>query len=94
MLPYASQFQKNGNVPTVLRTGPYRFYFYSHEPNEPPRVHVDRETKSAKFWLQPVELARNFGFSAMELGKLQSLVEEHQRELMEAWDGYFGAGRG
>jgi uncharacterized protein DUF4160 len=81
-------------VPTVLRTGPYRFYFYSHEPNEPPHVHVDRETKSAKFWLQPVGLARNFGFSAMELGKLQSLLEEHQRELLEAWDGYFGIGGG
>jgi len=81
-------------VPTVLRTGPYRFYFYSHEPNEPPHVHVDRETKSAKFWLQPVGLARNFGFSAMELGKLQSLVEEHQKALMEAWDGYFGSGGG
>ena len=81
-------------MPTVLRTGPYRFYFYSHEPNEPPHVHVDRETKSAKFWLQPVGLARNFGFSAMELGKLQSLVEEHQKALMEAWDGYFGSGGG
>ncbi len=81
-------------MPTVLRTGPYRFYFYSHEPNEPPHVHVDRETKSAKFWLQPAGLARNFGFSAMELGKLQSLVEEHQKALMEAWDGYFGSGGG
>ena len=44
-------------MPTVLRSGPYRFYFYSHEPNEPPHVHVDRDDLSAKFWLQPVGLA-------------------------------------
>ena len=34
--------------PTVLREGPYRFYFYSHEPNEAPHVHVDRDDQSAK----------------------------------------------
>jgi hypothetical protein len=41
--------------------GPYRIYFYSHEPNEPPHVHVDRDDQSAKFWLDPVALARNLG---------------------------------
>jgi hypothetical protein len=35
-------------VPTVLRSGPYRVYFHSHEPNEPPHVHVDRADQSAK----------------------------------------------
>lgn len=29
-------------MPTVLRSGPYRVYFFSHDPNEPPHVHVDR----------------------------------------------------
>jgi len=79
-------------MPTVLRLGPYRLYFYSHEPNEPPHVHIDRDNLSAKFWLEPAVLARNFGFGARELRKLQSLVEEHQTELLEAWDGYFGVG--
>ncbi len=35
-------------MPTILRTGPYRLYFYSHEPNEPPHIHVDRDDQSAK----------------------------------------------
>jgi hypothetical protein len=70
-------------VPTVLRSGPYRAYFYRHEPNESPHVHVDRDSLSAKFWLEPVSLARNFGFSATELGRVQSIVEEHQSELLE-----------
>ena len=80
-------------MPTVLREGPYRFYFYSHEPNEPPHVHVDRDDLSAKFWLTPVSLARNLGFSAVELRRLQSMVEEHKAELLEAWHGHFGADR-
>ena len=71
-------------MPTVLRSGPYRFYFYSHEPNEPPHVHVDRDELSAKFWLDPIGLARNFGFSAHEVNTVQSLVETNQKELMEA----------
>jgi hypothetical protein len=78
-------------VPTVLREGPYRFYFYSHEPNEPPHVHIDRDDLSAKFWLDPVSLAPNFGFGASELRSLQSLVAKNQDELLEAWHGYFGA---
>ena len=79
-------------MPTVLKTGPYRVYFYSHEPNEPPHVHIDRDDLSAKFWLEPVGLARNMGFKARELNRLQSLVVEHQAEFLEAWNGYFGVG--
>ena len=77
-------------MPTVLRIGAYRFYFYSHEPNEPPHIHIDRDNLSAKFWLEPVALAKNIGFRAKELRKLESLVTENQTTLVEAWYGYFG----
>ncbi|MFM2312900.1 MAG: hypothetical protein RLZZ04_2176 [Cyanobacteriota bacterium] len=53
-------------MPTILRIGAYRFYFYSHEPNEPPHVHIDRDNLSAKFWLESVALAKNIGFRGME----------------------------
>jgi hypothetical protein len=79
-------------MPTVLKTGPYRIYFYSHEPNEPPHVHIDRDNLSAKFWLEPSSLSRNFGFAPKELRKLLSLVEEHRTEFLEAWNEYFSAG--
>jgi hypothetical protein len=45
-------------VPVVERWRGYRFYFYSHEPHEPPHVHVDARGCTAKFWLQPMSLAR------------------------------------
>ena len=79
-------------MPTVLRSGAYRFYFYSHEPNEPPHIHVDRDELSAKFWLDPVQLARNFGFRAHELRAIQSIVTEHSGEFQEAWNEFFGIG--
>lgn len=80
-------------MPTILRVGPYRLYFYSHEPNEPPHVHIDRENVSAKFWIENVALARNVGFSAKELGILLRLVREHQSTLLEAWYEYFGTNK-
>lgn len=80
-------------MPTVLRSGPYRVYFFSHEPNEPAHVHVDRDDLSAKFWLQPVALVRNFGFPAHELRRIRNLIEEHQASLLEAWNGHIGAKR-
>ena len=77
-------------MPTVIRTGPYRIYYFSHDLQEPPHVHIDRERLSAKFWLRPVSLARNLGFSARELRRIQSILVDHQAELLEAWHGDFG----
>ncbi|MDC7240502.1 MAG: DUF4160 domain-containing protein [Spirochaetales bacterium] len=79
-------------MPTVIRIGPYRFYFYSHEPNEPPHIHIDRDDSTAKFWISPVHLARNTGFTAKELNHLEKLVQENENKIMEAWNGYFGTG--
>jgi hypothetical protein len=78
-------------LPTVLREGAYRFYWYSHEPGEPPHVHVDRNDRSAKFWLEPVALARNLGFPAHELRRIRDIVESNQADFLEFWNGYFGA---
>jgi hypothetical protein len=78
-------------MPTSLRSGPYRIYFHSHEPNEPPHIHVDRDDLSPKFWLEPTALVRNYGFSAPELGKIERIVTAHQPELLEAWHERHGA---
>lgn len=80
-------------MPTVLREGPYRLYFFSHEPYEPPHVHVDRDDDSAKVWLDPVGIAQNFGFRAHELRRIERLVVENQETLLEAWHGYHGIER-
>lgn len=76
-------------MPTVCIIGPYRFYFYSHEPNEPPHIHVDRDGFSAKFWLQKISLAKNTGFRQKEINALQKLVTEHQKQFLDKWHEYF-----
>ena len=75
---------------TALRTGPYRLYFYSHQLNEPPHVHIDRDNDSCKFWLDSVARAGNLGFNAKELRDLEKMIIENQQRLLEAWHEYFG----
>ena len=77
-------------MPTILRIGAFRFYFYSHEPNEPPHVHVDRAEATIKVWLDPVEVAKSRGFRAHEIGGIVAMVGEHRTQLLEAWHEYFG----
>ena len=76
-------------MPTVARIGPYRFFFFSNEGNEPPHIHVQRDAKLAKFWLQPVRPAMNSGFSSSERRKIERLVVEHRDEFLSAWQDYF-----
>ena len=76
-------------MPTVLRTGPYRFYFYSSDRAEPPHVHVARDASVAKFWLDPVRLAWSRGFSATELRAIEAIVAENVQQLLEAWNAFF-----
>jgi hypothetical protein len=76
-------------MPTVLRSGPYRFFFYSGDRDEPPHIHVERDDCEAKFWLDPIRLERSRGFGRKEIGRLQDLVEENQTLLLEGWNGYF-----
>ena len=76
-------------MPTVRVIGPYRFYFYSHETNEPPHIHVDKDDFSAKFWLEEISLAKNLGFRQKELNKLEKLVARHQKQFLDDWYGYF-----
>jgi len=76
-------------MPTVLRIGPYRFFFYAGDRDEPPHIHVERENKKAKFWLDPVRLQKSRGFSRQEINRIQRLVEENRERLLGGWDEYF-----
>ena len=77
-------------MPTVLRWNGYRFYFFSNEGAEPPHVHVDKVGNTAKYWLQPVALARSIGYSAKELKQIEGKVAEQAETFLEAWHEHFG----
>ncbi|HEX4128570.1 MAG TPA: DUF4160 domain-containing protein [Pirellulales bacterium] len=76
-------------VPTVLRVGRYRFFFFSNEGTEPPHIHVKAGEHEAKFWLDPVELAANYAFNVRELGQIEQIVADFREELLETWNEYF-----
>jgi len=77
-------------LPTILRSGPYRFFFYSADQDEPPHIHVEREDSQAKFWLDPVELEWNGGFARYEIRRIEGIIEESGELLLREWHEYFG----
>jgi hypothetical protein len=77
-------------MPTVLRVDGYRFFFVSLDRSEPPHIHVKRERKVAKVWLDPVVMERTGGFSRVEINKIMRLVQEHREHLLEKWYEFFG----
>jgi hypothetical protein len=76
-------------MPVVLRIGRYQFFFFSNEGREPPHIHVRASGDEAKFWLDPVQLAANYGFNASEINEIKLLVIEYQEDLVEAWYEHF-----
>ena len=80
--------------PTVLKDGPYRVFFYSADGSEPPHVHVNRDDRTAKLWLEPVKVENGGGFPQNELSKIEALVQKHQVALLKAWHDFFGTGSG
>jgi hypothetical protein len=76
-------------MPTVFRSGPYRFFFYAGDGAEPPHVHVECESSRAKFWLSPVRLQESGGFARAEMNRLAALVEENRDLLLNAWNDFF-----
>ena len=78
-------------MPTVvLRVRGHRFFFFSNEGHEPRRIHVETGDKYAKFWLNPIALARSEGHTAEEIRQLRELVEEYRDLFEEKWNEHFG----
>jgi hypothetical protein len=78
-------------MPTVPRSGPYRFFFYAGDRDEPQHVHVERDDQIAKFWLDPLRLQKSGGFPRAELRRIERIIEDNHSEIVEAWNEYFGS---
>jgi len=68
-------------MPTVLRIGSYRFFFYSGDREEARHVHVERDSNRGKFWLDPVRLADSGGFGRAEIKRVEALVRDNAAVL-------------
>ena len=76
-------------MPTVLNVKSYRFFFYAGDKGEPQHVHVERDDKMAKFWLDPIRLQSSGGFRRIEINKIHTIIHENHSKLLEAWNEYF-----
>lgn len=78
-------------MPTVKNiSGPCRFFFYSFDCNEPTHIHVQREKKVCKFWLEPIILCKNNGFSPKELVSIRKTIKLNRDNMLEAWNEHCG----
>jgi hypothetical protein len=75
--------------PSVFREKGYRFYFLSNEEKRI-HIHVTCEGGEAKFWLEPiVSLAASHGLNPRTLAEIQRIVEAHEHDILQAWQGHF-----
>jgi hypothetical protein len=55
-------------------------------------MHVDRENRSAKFWLDPVILlSDNNGFRRKELRDIERILRSNLETLRNEWDNFCNA---
>ncbi len=80
-------------MPTIRNlSGKYRFFFCSFDCSEPIHVHVQREKFLCKFWLVPIVLGKNVGFSPKELNDIRKLVVKYKDSISRAWHEHCGKG--
>jgi len=72
-------------MPTALREKGYKFYFVMFDLNEPMHIHIDKQHKTAKFWLSPVRIARNRGYRDHELKEIEAIIQAHLQQLIARW---------
>jgi hypothetical protein len=76
-------------MPTVMRVGRYRLFFFANEGAEPRHVHVEAGGAYAKLWLEPVAFADARGLNVKEMNEVRRLVLRHKQQCVEAWDEFF-----
>lgn len=71
-----------------MRVNGYRFFFYSYE-HLPIHIHVEKDSKTAKFEVEKNELIRSRGFNASELKEIRKLVDINIELFKNKWNEYF-----
>jgi hypothetical protein len=75
--------------PTILKNGPYRFFFNSREESRM-HIHIATADGTAKFWLEPiVALANYHNLNSKDLRKIERIVRQRQDEFITAWRHHF-----
>ena len=76
-------------MPTIMIIYGFRFFFYSNEETRM-HVHIERQNREAKIWLDTFEVAYNRDFRDVELNKIIKIVRQHEKTFKKAWNSHFG----
>ena len=76
---------KSVAMPTILRRKGYRFFFYIND-HLPIHIHIEKQNKTAKFNLEPIELIRSRKFNAAEIREIRKLVEHNKALFKQKWN--------
>ncbi|OGC24985.1 hypothetical protein A2291_01550 [candidate division WOR-1 bacterium RIFOXYB2_FULL_42_35] len=76
-------------MPTVFIVEGFRFFFFSNEGGEPLHIHVELAEKYAKFWLNPIMLAKNYKFNSSDLKRIEEIIGKRKKEIEVKWNEYF-----
>jgi hypothetical protein len=77
-------------MPTVFEWKGWRFVFYSLDSIEPPHIHIRKDKKEIKVWLENIAIARNKRCTDKEVNELLNVIRLHQQEFLERWNEHFG----
>ncbi len=64
-------------------------FFYASDNDEPLHIHIERDDKVAKFWIDPIRLQKSGGFNRHEITRIHKLIEENSSKIEEVWNEYF-----
>src|SRR5438552_265613 len=63
----------------------YKFWFYEADLAEPARVHIGKGGREAKFWLEPLKLARAGRFRSVDLREIERIIDGNLNFLLSTW---------
>ena len=72
-------------MPVVLRIKGYKFWFYQADLDEPPHVHIGKGGKEAKYWIDPISVARSGRFRDHELNQVEKILAKYCDRILAAW---------
>lgn len=75
-------------MPTIFKQNGFRFFFYSND-HLPKHIHIEKSGKTAKFFLDPIQLVVSKKFSASELREIRILIQDNLKLIESSWDEYF-----
>ncbi len=52
-------------------------------------LHVEKAESYTKFWLDPIFVAVNYGFTSKELREISEIIEGNEELIKEKWNEHF-----